>query len=433
MSRKDSGQAGGRATPVSSQRTLLDLLTRLHLYIGLFIGPLILIAALTGVIYVLTPEIEDALYSEQLTTSNTGPTKPLAEQIRAALQFIHSDELPMAVRPAPTPGETTRVIFKDPAKDSNQGIFIDPANLEVKGDLDVYGTSGILPFRIAIDFFHRHLLLGHYGRIYSEVAASWMWVGALSGCILWFVRYRRARKVEPVRHKHNLIGLWIALGMLFFSATGLTWSNWAGERINMVRQQLNWVTPSVNRTLAEPVNDNQASVDMFDTALQVARENGIEANKLEINPAMNANQSWSVKEIDRAWPTQVDAVSIDPSTLSVIDAARFADYPMVAKLIRWGIDAHMGVLFGLPNRLLLAAFGCALIVLIIYGYRLWWRHRSQRKTLMIDSWLQLSWPTRARLLMVVALLSAFMPLLGISLIGFVMIDYFRWRYLARTA
>ncbi len=44
----------------------------------------------------------------------------------------------------------------------------------------------------------------------------------------------------------------------------------------------------------------------------------------------------------------------------------------MAKLTRWGVDAHMGVLFGLPNQLLLALFGFGLCAMIVLGYRMWW-------------------------------------------------------------
>ncbi|MEK5764937.1 PepSY-associated TM helix domain-containing protein, partial [Acinetobacter junii] len=85
--------------------------------------------------------------------------------------------------------------------------------------------------------------------------------------------------------------------------------------------------------------------------------------------------AWTVNEIDRRWPTQVDAVAIDGATMQVVDRTRFADFPLMAKLTRWGVDFHMGVLFGLVNQLLLVGFGCALCVTIGVGYRLWWIRR----------------------------------------------------------
>ncbi|KUN02962.1 hypothetical protein AQI95_25910 [Streptomyces yokosukanensis] len=45
----------------------------------------------------------------------------------------------------------------------------------------------------------------------------------------------------------------------------------------------------------------------------------------------------------------------------------------VAKLTRWGIDLHTGVLFGLVNQIALALLALALILQIVWGYRMWWQ------------------------------------------------------------
>ncbi len=78
-------------------------------------------------------------------------------------------------------------MFVDPSlgESESRAIFVDPISLRVKGDMTVYGTSGILPLRQWIDYAHRSLLLGDSGRLYSELAASWMWVAALGGIALW--------------------------------------------------------------------------------------------------------------------------------------------------------------------------------------------------------------------------------------------------------
>lgn len=209
---------------------LLTLLRRLHFYIGLFIGPFIFVAALTGTLYVLTPQLENALYHEALRTPDTGQNLPLSQQIAAARQYIGDDARIAAVRPAPYPGDTTRVQFMDPAlgESESRAIFVSPATLAIQGDLTVYGTSGVLPLRTWIDQFHRALLLGDTGRIYSELAASWLWVAALGGVVLWLTsRPKRKLKVRQTpqrkaRHWHITLGVALLLGLLFFSATGLT-------------------------------------------------------------------------------------------------------------------------------------------------------------------------------------------------------------------
>ncbi|MBF8999729.1 PepSY domain-containing protein [Vibrio nitrifigilis] len=122
--------------------------------------------------------------------------------------------------------------------------------------------------------------------------------------------------------------------------------------------------------------------EKFDEIQATARHFGIDANKIEIVPAYQKNQAWMVKEIDRRWPTQVDSVAINPQNLSVISHAEFEKFPLVAKLIRWGIDAHMGVLFGLINQIILALFGISLCCIIVFRLR----HVVEKKTTTSRQW-----------------------------------------------
>ena len=64
------------------------LLLRLHFSAGLFVGPFILIAALSGAVYALGPTIEQGIYRHELTAPSTAAAKPLADQIDAAQAYI---------------------------------------------------------------------------------------------------------------------------------------------------------------------------------------------------------------------------------------------------------------------------------------------------------------------------------------------------------
>lgn len=189
----------------------MQLLARLHFLIGLFVGPFLLVAAASGLIYALTPQLEARLYAEALHTPSRGESLPLAEQVRAAQAVAGPMAVVAAVRPAPEAGDTTRVMFNDPTlgESAHRALFVDPVNGAIRGDLAVYGTSGILPLRTTIDQFHRSLLLGEFGRLYSELAASWLWVAALGGLTLWLVRRRQRRPARGLRGLHASTGLWL--------------------------------------------------------------------------------------------------------------------------------------------------------------------------------------------------------------------------------
>ncbi|CAM3741088.1 PepSY domain-containing protein [Bordetella sputigena] len=487
----------GAARPAAAT-ALMALITRLHFYVGLFVGPFILVAAVTGTLFVLTPQIENRLYADQLYSDATGPAHTLTEQIAAARAVIGPEARLAAIRPASTPGTTTRVMFSQPGlQDSeHRAIFIDPVTLAVKGDLNVYGTSGTLPLRTALDTLHRNLMLGDLGRNYSELAASWLWFAALGGIVLW--AYGRRRTAAPavarssasggrlrLRRVHSLIGLWIAIGLFFLSATGLTWSRWAGGNINVVRQELGWVTPglatslkpggdampaggehaehmghgghamtmgapgtgdsmnmpSMGATPADPASKDAtpsragptAYETQFDRVVATARAAGIDANDIEVRPPRKADQAWTVREVDRSWPTQVDAVAIDGRDMSIVSRADFANFPLVAKLIRWGIDTHMGILFGWPNQLLMAAFGIALSTMIVLGYAMWWRRRPAPGSPVLtvtQAWSRLPGAQRGIAVLLAAALGWSLPLMGLSFLAFLLVDVLRWRLAA---
>lgn len=104
----------------------------------------------------------------------------------------------------------------------------------------------------------------------------------------------------------------------------------------------------------------------------------------------------------------------------------------MAKLTRWGVDFHMGVLFGLANQWVLIAFGLALCVAILLGYRLWWLRRPQGALInpgetLSQGWLALPLTGRIVTLCIAMIFGATLPIMGASLIAFLLVDVIRWR------
>lgn len=394
-----------KSARISISRQLLHVL---HVQVGVLIAPFIFIAALTGLLYALTPQIEQAIYQQQLFVDHKDlkATQPLSQQVMAAQRFLPEHAQIFAVRPAPFANQTTRVLYRDPQHpDITTALFVNPYNLAVQGKLPVYGTSGVLPIRTFLDNLHRNLLLGTYGRAYSELAASWLGVFAITGLIQWYRKHRQKHR-QPNHQKkllnwHSWVGLAVFPMLLFFSATGLTWSNWAGENIAKLRHLANSDTPSLNTQLHAmhtnmPNSDAHAEhhmnmMDMsqqlplqpqlFDRIEQVARKNGLSSDYLQIKPSYSMDKAWTIEEMRHVWPIQIDALAVDIQQLQVVDSIHFKDFPLSAKLTRWGVDAHIGVLFGWLNQLVLVLGGLGIVVLIGIGYWSWLRHAKVKTTL----------------------------------------------------
>ncbi|OFI36514.1 peptidase [Arthrobacter sp. SW1] len=448
--------------PVNGGAWFRAFLLRLHFYAGILAAPFLLIAAVTGGLYALTPQLEKVLYARELHVDPVPEPLPLSAQVRSAVEHMEG-AAPVSVRPAPGPEDTARVLFADPSLGESQfrTIFLDPGNAEIRGDLPSYGGSGSLPLRTWISNLHRSLNLGEPGRMYSELAASWLWLVALGGLLLWLDRRRRERtregtRQDPVRRAtsgrsrilrlHGTTGAVLLVAFLFLSSSGLSWSARAGENITALRGALGWTTPTVSTVL--PGHDaadhgghgehsghggdasGNAAVrpESFDEVLRIARADVITARMIDIAVPTGPHKAWTVTEAGREWSATASVVAVDPAAGTVTSRADFDDFGPAAKLTRWAIAGHMGLLFGLPNQIFLFLVATGLCAMIVWGYVMWWKRRPTRGS----AWAFGPAPRggflngpRAGVLAVIALMVAvgiFLPLLGWSLLAFVALD-----------
>ncbi|MFF2525706.1 PepSY-associated TM helix domain-containing protein [Streptomyces liangshanensis] len=450
------------ATSASAWSALRPLVLRLHFYAGVLVAPFLLVAAVSGLLYSLSFQAEKVVYRHELRVPVGDRVLPLETQVNAA-RTAHPDGNVTSVRPSSEDGATTRVLMSTPEVDEGKSlaVFVDPYTAEVRGQLASYGGSGALPLRAWLSELHRHLHLGEPGRLYSELAASWLWVVALGGLVLWLGRRRTSKRALLLPESgatgrrrtltlHGSLGLWAVTGLVLLSATGLTWSTYAGANIGKVQDQLGGSTPSVSATLDGgtgstgggheghedmpgmtddmPGMEGMGGMDVgMDLAVVAARQAGLDG-PLQVTLPTEGN-GYVVAQTDTQFPVRLDSVAVDPANGMVIDELRFADYPVLAQLTRFGIDAHMGVFLGLVNQLALAALALSLILIILWGYRMWWQRRptQERKAgvgrpMARGAWRKVPLRVLLPLAAVTAAVGWFVPLLGISLVAFLLLD-----------
>ncbi|AYN34930.1 integral membrane protein [Streptomyces albus] len=527
---RGTGSTGSTGRSWTGARALL---VRLHFYAGVLVAPFLLVAALTGLAYTATPQLDRLVYGDQLTVARAeGPTRPLAEQIAAA-RIAHPEGTLDSVVTPPGPEDTTRVVLNLPELGEKQRtVYVDPYTAEVRGALTTW--AGYTPLTTWLDDLHRNLHLGETGRLYSETAASWLWVVVAGGLLLWLGRVRRgaqragasesaraatsapaspaahapdsapapgpareaqsprtaespraaesprtvkpprtakppraahplrsallwdrgARGVRRTRSLHAVTGVWLSLGLLFLSATGLTWSAYAGARFDTLQQNTSAAAPVLDTTLpgsgagggatghgehaghgAAKPKGAAPDPGHFEAVLARARAAGL-GGTVTVTPPAEPGGAWTVAQRDNTWPVHYDQVAVDAERSEITDRTRWADYPVLAKLSKLGVQGHMGALFGLANQLVLAALALALTLVVLWGYRMWWQRRPTRRggagglakparlgrAPVRGAWRRVPLPVLLAGLPLAALVGWAVPVLGVTLLGFLVLD-----------
>lgn len=421
-----------RALPAGTAVRLL--LRRVHFMAGLVVAPFLAVLALSGLAYAFTPQLNDLLYGDELHVAQVGSApRPVADQVEAALARHPDGKVASVVLPD-DPERTTEVVLAVPGLDTAGGefaaenltVYVDPYTAGVTGELIT--VNGRPPAQVWLRELHGNLGLGDPGRLYSELAASWLPFILVGGLVLWLGGRRRARAARRaggrarMRGLHGAIGLWAAVGLLVISVTGLTWSQYAGGRVDQLIGALDAKSPSL-RSAPITIPEGVEPVG-FDRVVTAARAEGLQG-QLTLTPPAEAGRPYKVNETSTGLPVQKDSLAVDPYTAAVTGRLGWDDYPFLAKLTTLGIQAHSGTLFGMANQLVMALLALAALVLTVLGYLMWWRRRPRSggpAPVPPPVWRHMSQPVAFGLVAAAAVLGWAMPVFGVSLVAFVLVD-----------
>ena len=259
------------STTVTSTRrgdaAVVRRIWRLHFWVGLFAAPVLVVLALSGLTILYSQPLDTLLNRDLLVVSQGPETVPLDDQVAVAQQHVGADYSLDAVTPPAKPGTSTRIDFlppdapEYPAGESNvTQVFVDPYTGEYLGQRSelsgLIGLANQLHRMFGNDGPHVQLpSLGHLiapsaypdatipvglGNLWMELTATWIVVLLASGIFLWWpraieaakpllkVRWSKGGRIRW-RDVHALTGVLIAVILICYILSGLTWSRYWGE------------------------------------------------------------------------------------------------------------------------------------------------------------------------------------------------------------
>ena len=216
---------------------LFRALWRWHFYASFLVVPVLLLLAVTGLVYLFRFQLEPLLHPDLMKVSapsDTAITQPYANQL-AAVERAHPDATVVSMAEPREDGRST--VFSVTTEDgAARDVFVNPYGAEVLGSLDPDRTvSGIAVL------LHGELMSGRVGDLVIELGACWAIVMALTGYYLfvrgWKARRRRTAKGAPgarLRSRHGLVGAFVGVGLLLLLVSGLPWTGLWGEKVQQL-------------------------------------------------------------------------------------------------------------------------------------------------------------------------------------------------------
>lgn len=417
-----------------------SLFWRIHFWAALIASPFALLAALTGILYLFTPQIEQHLYAHLDHVQPGGERMALNAVVDAARAAMPPGATLNAVFPAWHADDSVRVLFIPPRphtmhEHGSHGAMSGaaPAAPLSPWVADAIGTSvyvdpysaRVLGMQLANERFsawskklHSSLLQGDGWRWMIELAASWLMVMLLTGIWLWWPRkladgmpQRDATGRRWWAQWHAFLGVALSIISFVMLTTGLTWSKYASNEIRWMRDLAGQQSPQAPRGLTStPLPDVQPM--NWQQATDAARRQAPDTALRLMAPA-TPNDTWRVMSADTSKPLQRIDMMLDAYSGKALFHLGWNDQTTFGKATGVGIPFHRGE-FGLWNQLLLLIFGLGILFSLVSGWMMFFKRRKTG-TSGLPKLLPGAWRSASSVFGIVTLLMCtIMPLLALS-------------------
>ena len=425
-----------------------SLLWRLHFWSALIASPFVLVACLTGLLYVFTPQIESAWHGHLDTVQPQSQVRSLDDAVSAAKQVAPEGWSLHSVIPAFDPDDSVRVAFTAPMPDKAQGgghgghsghgagagaaqgkpqflrpnfgiparavvVYVNPYTAEVLGQLKESERFATWARKL-----HSSLQQGDSWRWMIELAASWTMVMLVTGVYLWWPRQGQfllpqanAKGRVAWRQWHAFLG--VALGLVSFVIliTGLTWSQNAGSQIKWARDATGQTPPRIPAQFKSTVDEGAKPLS-WEQALQAIRREAPSISLMVMAPK-GPEGVWRANQMDKGDPTKRFDLLLDAYSGQKLYFSGWADQTAFGKATAIGIPFHRGE-FGVWNQVLLFVFGAGILFSLLSGWVMFFKRRASGSSIwpvvLPGAWRSVSpWAWLGGVFMLVA-----MPVLAMS-------------------
>jgi uncharacterized iron-regulated membrane protein len=362
---------------------------RIHLYLSLAAGLVILTCCATGAILVFEKDIQTAFNKSRYYVAPAAQKLPLEQLTIYAQQHIANGKTNgVKVYTDNTRSAEISMSVKGKKKDAppqNSTVYINPYTGQV---LDVYNYRDTFFYQVFA--LHRWLLGGSkgVGKYIVGVATFIFLFILLTGIILWWPKTKKIL-VQRLKIKsnagwkrlnhdlHMVLGFYSAIILFLFAFTGLAWSfEWFNKGIYKVTN-----SPLKAPAPPESVYVNNAKTVSLDNALTAAAT--IYPQALSYNIALPKDSAGAITvsalSNNAVHESATDAVYIDQYSAAILGKMAYSERSLGARVRSTFKPVHTGSIWGTPSKIvafIVCVLGCSFPVT---GTIMWWNRTRKKK------------------------------------------------------
>lgn len=372
---------------------------KMHLWLGLASGIIVLFLSVTGCIFVFNEEISNWLRKDVLyVTEKAEKTLPVSQLWETTQQQIGEriKDASIVVYNNPDKAWTFRSYKR---KDKPDSIFH-------FGNIEYYQTVYVNPYTGKVlgvydettDFFNIVKMLHWSLLLETEIGQPIIGWGTftfvimlITGIILWWPKNKAARKqrvwfqwkaTTQWKRKnydlHNILGFYIASIAIIIAFTGMVWAFTWFQAIVYVAGSGTTTPPDVKTE--KSIVTKPGTISALDTTLQICRE------KYPSASAYNYGKPAGATDVINVYVQQVDGayyinhnLQVDQYTGKLLSQRDHSAKNFGEKLITANYDIHVGAILGIPGKILafIACFICGMLP--VTGFLIWYGRNFKKK------------------------------------------------------
>ena len=364
--------------------TLKKFCGKIHLWLGLASGIVVMVVALTGSILVFEKEIDELINRDFyfVKVPQKAQRKPLDELLHQVKSFDTSIRISNIRLMTDAPSRA--VIFTGKKRNESINLAINPYSGNVIRA--IYYDKRFFSIVLKI---HRQLLAGKTGKAITGISCICFVTLIISGLVLWWPKKIKALK-QRLKVKwtgnsrrfnwglHAVCGFYVHIFLLLLGVTGLIFSYaWFNKGIFML------IDGKPMRKFETPVNKIiQPIANGYFEKLYQQTNNRLKYNG-QINISIPSKDSLSITVTKENFETYrsnlVDFLYFEKGTGKLLHERLYKNESSGMKVRKLVFPIHTGQLYGWPTKII-AFLSCLVAAsLPITGLRIWLRRKNKRK------------------------------------------------------